>query len=181
MLSWTVEALNDVLQRGLLKLGSQLADFTAKLMHYTTDCSRADALLKKGKPSLLLSASCATEAKGVVLLSENQPECLSPSIPAARGGSETKKFDFDLDPFLNGAQGSHLSDLLTSTIDSIRLIIARNGLNGRVWYLDLGLWKQAMLLAAPAPTKPTKQALAQVPKLKCLDELEWILHQSQTA
>ena len=64
MLSSTVEALNDVLQRGLLKLASQLADFTANLMHYTTDCSKADALLAKGKPSLLLSASCPTDRHG---------------------------------------------------------------------------------------------------------------------
>ena len=38
-----------------------------------------------------------------------------------------------------------------------------------------------MLLAVPALTQATKQALAQVPKWKCLDELECILQRSQAA
>ena len=159
---------------------SQLADFTANFVHPTTDRSTAPLLFEKGKPSRALSAQGPTKAMGVVLLLENQPECLIPSIPAPRGGSGTKKFSFDLNLLLNGAQGSHLLDLLTSN-SLIRLIIAKNGLRGRVWLPDLSLWKQAMLLVAPALTRPTKQALAQVPKWKCLHELEWILHQSQTA
>ena len=156
---------------------SQLAGFTANFVHPTTDRSKAGVLFEKGKPSRALTAQGPTKAMGGFQRAENQPECLIPCIPAPRGGSGTKKFSFDLNLLLNGAQGRHLLDLLTSN-DLIRLIIARNE---RVWLPDLGLWKQAMLLAAPALTRPTKQALPRVPKWKCLDELDWILHRSQTA